>query len=175
MENKVGRPRKFKTVQELQNAIDYYFDSITITHKVFDTVVDEEDKDGKVIKSHKEPRLNNAREQITYDEYIERPSILGMCLHMGIHRDTLLEYEALVEYSDTVKAAKSKIEQYVEQQLYRKDQVTGIIFNLKNNFGWKDKQEIETTGETTVNNNLKIDNSVKTEDIKDMIKKLEDK
>jgi hypothetical protein len=31
---------------------------------------------------------------------------------------------------------------YVEEQLYRKSgSVTGIIFSLKNNFGWKDTFE----------------------------------
>ena len=31
---------------------------------------------------------------------------------------------------------------------------TGVIFNLKNNFGWKDKQEIEQNGE--MNNTVTV-------------------
>jgi gas vesicle protein len=65
----------------------------------------------------------------------------------------------------------------IEVEKYVPPNPTMNIFMLKNRLpqDYKDKREIETTGETTVNNNLKIDDSVKTEDIKDMIKKLEDK
>jgi hypothetical protein len=31
----------------------------------------------------------------------------------------------------------------MDEKLYRKEQVTGIIFNLKNNFDWKDKSEVD--------------------------------
>ncbi|MDP4147375.1 MAG: terminase small subunit [Bacillota bacterium] len=169
MNKPIGRPLKFKTVEEMSNKINHYFDSITITHKLTDTIVDEYDSEGKPVRTHEEPKLNNAGEQIEYIEYIERPSILAMCRHIGIHRDNLLEYEKKEDYHDTIKAAKSRIEEYVEQQLYRKDQVTGIIFNLKNNFGWKDKTEVETSGETTINNKVDFSN-LSTEDIKELLK-----
>ena len=37
-----------------------------------------------------------------------------------------------------------KVEEALEQRLYG-NAVTGIIFNLKNNFGWQDKTEKEVT------------------------------
>ena len=45
------------------------------------------------------------------------------------------------EFSDTIKKAKLKVENYLEKHLITDSSTTGIIFNLKNNFGWKDKQE----------------------------------
>jgi hypothetical protein len=48
------------------------------------------------------------------------------------------------EFSNTIKKAKQIIEKYNAEQLYRKEQVTGIIFNLKNNFDWKDKSEVDS-------------------------------
>lgn len=75
--------------------------------------------------------------------YAQIPSILGLCEYLDIHRSTLIEYEELQEFSNTIKKAKQRIEKYNAEQLYRKEQVTGIIFNLKNNFNWVDKQEID--------------------------------
>lgn len=137
-----GRPLKFKSPAELEKKIADYFATITITYPVFDVVVDGEDEKGKEIFK-RVPRLNNAGTQVMQTDYLERPSVLGLCRHLDIHRDNLLEYEKRPEYHDTIKRAKARIEEYLETQLYRKDQVTGIIFNLKNNFGWKDTQNIE--------------------------------
>lgn len=144
-----GRPRKFNSAEELQSKIKYYFDSITITLPAYDMQLDGKDDNGKDIFK-RVPRLNNAGKQVQAIEYFERPSVLGLCAHLDICRDTLCEYEKDEIFSDTIKRAKARIEQYLEGQLYRKDQVTGIIFNLKNNFGWKDKQDIEHTGSVTV-------------------------
>ena len=49
------------------------------------------------------------------------------------------------EFSATIKRAKQKVEIHLEQRL-ASNAATGTIFNLKNNFGWKDKQEIEHSG-----------------------------
>jgi DNA-binding XRE family transcriptional regulator len=140
-----GRPKKFTEKEQLQNKIQHYFDSITRTVPAFDMEFDHLDDDNKEVFK-RVPRLNNAGEQVFNTEYFERPSVLGLCAHIGITRETLLQYEKDEKYSDTIKMAKSRIEQYLEEQLFRKDQVTGIIFNLKNNFGWKDKTEQEITG-----------------------------
>lgn len=97
------------------------------------------------------------------DEYFkmcdekEKPyTITGLCLYLDICRDTLIEYEKREEFIDTIKRAKNKVENYVEENsLLGKLNPTVSIFNLKNNFGWKDKQEIET------NQNIKVDNPYK--------------
>lgn len=145
-----GRPRLFKTAEELEKRIEEYFGSITMTYPVFDSVPDGEDENGKMMFK-KVPRLNNLGKQIMTTDFIEHPSVLELARYLGTTRKTLIEYENNPEYSNTIKRAKERIESYLENQLYRRDQVTGIIFNLKNNFGWKDKQEIEQTGEQSIN------------------------
>lgn len=67
-------------------------------------------------------------------------TITGLCIALDICRDTLCEYAKKEEFSDTIKKAKLRVENYLEKHLIT-DGGTGIIFNLKNNFGWKDKQE----------------------------------
>ena len=77
-------------------------------------------------------------------------TITGLCIALDICRDTLSEYMKNDEFSDTIKKAKLKVENYLEKHLITDSSTTGIIFNLKNNFGWKDKQEninVDTTYE----------------------------
>ncbi|KPU43022.1 hypothetical protein OXPF_34540 [Oxobacter pfennigii] len=152
-----GRPRKYKTAKAIEKAIEYYFDSITKTELAFENILtgyEDEEKTKPIY--NKIPLLNNAGEQIKTTIYFENPSILGMCAHMGIDRATLLRYEQEQEYCNTIKKAKEKIEKYLEEKLYRHEQVTGIIFNLKNNFGWKDKTEVEQNISGDINVNIKV-------------------
>ncbi len=68
-------------------------------------------------------------------------TITGLCIALDVCRDTLNEYMKNGDFSDTIKKAKLKVENYLEKHLICYSSTTGIIFNLKNNFGWKDKQE----------------------------------
>lgn len=146
MGNKVGRPRKIKSAKQLNKSIEHYFDSITKTEMAYNSViVGFEDEEEKRPIYEQQPVLNNAGEQIKNTRYFDVPSITGLCQHIGITRETWRQYEKIEQFSDSIKKAKDRIEKYNIDQLYRKDQVTGIIFNLKNNFGWVDKQEIDQT------------------------------
>lgn len=71
----------------------------------------------------------------------------GLALSVGCDRQTLINYSKKNEFFGTIKEARLKVEQFAEEQLYRPNQVAGVIFSLKNNFGWKDKQE-ENQSET---------------------------
>lgn len=71
-------------------------------------------------------------------------TISGLACALDTTRRTLLDYEDKEDYSHTIKRAKAKIEEFNERMLYSKDvPTTGVIFNLKNNYGWKDTQAIE--------------------------------
>ena len=71
-------------------------------------------------------------------------TVSGLAFALGTNRQTLINYEEKEEFFDTIKNAKARIEMYNEELLYDKNAPTaGVIFNLKNNYGWKDKQEIE--------------------------------
>lgn len=73
------------------------------------------------------------------------PTVSGLAYHLGIDRHTLLNYQSDSKFLPTIKRAKERIHQTLEQRLYG-NTVTGIIFNLKNNFDWKDKKETELSG-----------------------------
>jgi hypothetical protein len=93
--------------------------------------------------------------KIKIDEYFEcckhehRPyTISGLCLHLGMTRETLRMYENDEIFSDTIKAAKCRVENYIEEKsLTGEINTTASIFNLKNNFGWSDRQDVHIEGE----------------------------
>jgi len=165
----MGRPRTFGTSEELEVVIDHYFNSITKTRQVFDTIIiGYEDEEKKKPITKQVEAINNAREPIFETYYLEIPSITGLCIHLGITKETWSEYSKLEMFSDSITRAKEKIERYNIDQLYRKEQVNGVIFNLKNNFGWKEKQEVENTN-INLNNNLDL-TGLSTEEIKELLK-----
>ena len=88
----------------------------------------------------------------------EKPyTVSGLAYALGTNRQTLLNYEDKEEFVDTIKTAKAKIERFNEELLYSKDvSTTGVIFNLKNNYNWKDKQEIEADVKSDVTINIEL-------------------
>lgn len=98
------------------------------------------------------------------DEKNEPYTVTGLCLALDICRDTLLEYSKDKLFSDTIKKAKLKIENYLEKHLITDSSTTGIIFNLKNNFGWTDKQQLEHSG--NINNPFE---GLSTEELRQLI------
>lgn len=78
------------------------------------------------------------------DARMYAPTMSGLALSIGVDRKTLLNYAQKDEFFLSLKKAKSRVEIALEQRLYGNN-VTGIIFNLKNNFDWADKNEIAHT------------------------------
>lgn len=82
----------------------------------------------------------------------EELTITGLALALDTDRQTLINYQNREEYFDTIKKAKTRIEHSYEKAL-RKNGRTGDIFALKN-FGWTDKQEIESNVNMNAYSNL---------------------
>lgn len=86
------------------------------------------------------------------DEYFrncdknEKPyTMTGLAISLGIDRITLINYGKRDLFSTLIKNAKARVEEQLEESLYRLGNNSGVIFNLKNNYGWVDKQEQEVT------------------------------
>lgn len=77
-------------------------------------------------------------------KYRKPLSITGLALHLDTTRETLMDYQKRDGFSDAIKRAKLRIENYYEEHLLV-GKPTGPIFALKN-FGWKDSQQHEMTG-----------------------------
>lgn len=120
-----GRPAKYENPEDMQKIIVEYFNEC--------------EKEGK------------------------KPTVTGLGYVLDMNRTDLINYEKcfecdrLKQYPDTVrrgfvntiKEAKRFIESCLEDKLVNGTTTPiGLIFALKNNYGWVDKQEVEQTTKT---------------------------
>lgn len=94
----------------------------------------------------------------TCDE-LEKPyTITGLALALDLTRQGLINYEEREEFVDTIKKAKQKVLNQLEENLVSgKGSTPGIIFNLKNNYNWVDKQEIKADVDQDITINIDIE------------------
>ena len=134
---KVGCPRKYKSVKQMQEAIDAYFESCKGEPIIGDDGQPLMDKYGNVILIHAKP-----------------PTVTGLALALGFTtRLSLLNYQGKREFVNTVTRAKSRIEEYAEGRLFDRDGQRGAEFSLRCNFRWsaeEKKQDGEDTGGTGI-------------------------
>jgi hypothetical protein len=71
-------------------------------------------------------------------------TITGLAIALGTTRESLCEYEERPGFVDTIKGLKARCQDFAETKLFGNNP-TGSIFWLKN-YGWKDKQEVEISG-----------------------------
>jgi len=92
-----------------------------------------------------EEKANAYFAQITSED---RPTLAGLCLFMGFSdKESFSNYANYGdEFSRTIKKTQLRIEADRHNRLIGKDTFTpGVIFDLKNNHGWVDKQEVSMT------------------------------
>ena len=100
---------------------------------------------GRPLKYETEEKLSQAIEKY-FKETPEREwTITGLAMTIGLDRKALIEYGNKEEFSNTIKNAKDRVQIAYEKDLRRYGR-SGDIFALKN-FGWRDKQEVESTNE----------------------------
>lgn len=75
------------------------------------------------------------------DEKGKYYTMTGLANALGLDRRTLLNYSKDELFFPLIKNAKSRVEEQLEECLYRLGNNSGVIFNLKNNYEWKDHQE----------------------------------
>jgi len=121
---KGGPPLKYLTEEDLQKAIDEYFNYC----------------DNRLVQGYD----NKTNEQFAYISP-EPYTMAGLAYNLGLSRKQLLVYKNRYQFGNAIKDARRKVEMDVERRLMEGKAQTGAIFNLKNNFGWKDKSEVDNT------------------------------
>jgi hypothetical protein len=123
MPNKVGRPLIFKSVKDIEDKIEEYFNYC----------------DNRLVQGYD----NKTNEQFAYISP-EPYTMSGLAYYLGIDRRTLLNYSNKDEYFPTIKKARDRVEMDIDRRLNDKNAFTpGLIFNLINNFDWKQKSEVD--------------------------------
>lgn len=93
----------------------------------------------------------------------EKPyTMSGLAYALDMDRRSLLNYSKDEKFFPTIKKAREKVEQQLEENaLMNKANATFTIFNLKNNYGWRDTVEVKNDNEIS-----KVDELLK--EIKDV-------
>ena len=126
----MARPLKYKTVDELQAAIDQYFEDCKGKPRLGEYGSAVTDKHGNPIIVDSKP-----------------PTITGLALALGFtNRQTLLNYQGKKQFLDTITRAKARCEEYAESRLYDRDGANGAQFSLKYNFRWDAQKDAESDG-----------------------------
>lgn len=162
-QNKGGRPLKFKSVEELKEKIDAFFADCD-PHPIEETYIDfpyhlvEVDAGKGKTKTRRERDFSaEPIPQIRTVMSEQKPyTITGLALWLQTSRDVIIDYEGKKAFSNTIKDAKLKCQNYTERHLYSGKNATGAIFSLKNNFDWRDTTEVENihSGEVSFVNDV---------------------
>ena len=72
------------------------------------------------------------------------PTQEGFTIYAGINPDTFYNYLSQDEYSDTKKRIDAILLDKTIQDAMKAKNPAFLIFYMKNKFGWRDKQEIDT-------------------------------
>ena len=151
-----GRPLLFETVEELQEKIQAYFDDCSphpeerVVYKWKQKDVERrvrDDKTGKMVtKTFKEDDYSQRPDEEMQWHITEQKvmTVSSIAVFLNTSRLTLINYSEKPEFINTIKEAKDIIEASWEKRLEGSN-VTGVIFNLKNNWKWQDKTEQEIT------------------------------
>ena len=122
---------------------------------------------------------NKINDYFNYCNENSKPfTMSGLALFLDCSRTTLYNYDKeLVKFKDiseddklrilnSVKRAKRMVEAYQEEQLFIGKSPVGTIFSLKNNFNWKDTQEINNNTNISAINPIQ---QLSTEEIKQLL------
>jgi hypothetical protein len=141
-----GRPLLYNTEQELQEAIDKYFDYCENNESIII-------KNGETIKT-KNPLI---------------PCIAGLAYYLGVDRQTIYNYEKKEKFFGTIKKARDYILYRLEESTVNSESnVTGKIW-ISKQYGYTDKSELDVR---TLSLNQNIDYSSLSEDeAKELFKK----
>ena len=83
-------------------------------------------------------------------QQVEPFTITGLALALDTSREVLVDIETQTSagysqaFSDAIKRAKLRCQQYAERHMFQARNPAGAIFALKN-YGWRDTQDINHT------------------------------
>jgi len=104
-------------------------------------------KAGRVMKYETPKELKQAVDDyfdscVSNDEVTKPPTMSGLALALGFKsRTSLIDYNNRDDFADIIETARLMVEVSLEEALVSGMPAAGLIFNLKNNFSWKDKTE----------------------------------
>lgn len=147
------------TPERLEKAAWKYLNSISRYRAVTERVpTGERDDKGRMIYEEA-PVYNKTGDKVIISEYVEPPTVGGLCAALNISRQTWTLYanhELRPEYTDVTEAIRAELLAWNERELLTRPgpDIKGIVFNLQNNYGYtgdKLRHEFEDVPTITLN------------------------
>lgn len=140
------RTKKYKSAAALLKAVDKYFDKISREIDVTE-LVPLLDDDGHAVMGKRGPIYvqekvrDNSGNVMRKLQYTVPPSLAALCLDIGISSVTWAAYSDDDDLGPVCAYAKLRVEAYLTEQVNIRDRPQGVIFNLQNNYGWRERSE----------------------------------
>lgn len=142
-----GRKRKYSTPAQLEKAVNGYFAAISYQEPaVVATPTGEVDEDGRIkwrTKLLHEPgeQVGMQGKPVTVTKWLTPPNMAGLCLHLGISRETWSNYGQDKTLKPVVERARARMEDYWCSRLDGKG-ANGAKFALSSCYGWTERHEV---------------------------------
>jgi hypothetical protein len=74
-------------------------------------------------------------------------TITGLAVYLGTSKQIVCDYGRREGYDRVIAHARARCEAYAEESLFQLRNPSGAMFNLKNNYGWRDQLDIDAKTE----------------------------
>lgn len=141
-----GRKKKYQTAAQLEQAVDRYFASISYEEPaVVSTPTGEVDERGgvkwkTVMLREKDgrPGMTGTGSPVTVTKWLKAPNMAGLCLSLGISKETWSSYGQDEKLKPVVERARARMEDYWCSKLDGKG-AQGAKFALSSHYGWTER------------------------------------
>lgn len=146
----MGSPPKY-TEKTLERAVKKYFRSITRQKQITEAVpTGQRDKYGHMIFEQK-PVLNDLGKAVWVTEYIVPPEMAALYDFLKIDRSTWNNYadhDLHPEMTQITEFVYERMKAWNERELLTRPgkDLKGIVFNLENNYGYRERLEATVKG-----------------------------
>lgn len=149
----MGRYKKYKTAAALKKGIERYIAEMTYQEPVVIQTPTGEMKNGAPVYVSRVLRTNpdGTGEIRLQRKWITPPSTAGLRLYLGVRsKATWYEYSKDEELGPVVEWWNDIYEAYLVERSETGKHISGVLFNLECNFGWKRNIRAEVPGLTGV-------------------------
>lgn len=147
------REKKYSSAGSLERAIGRYWGSISYERPVVVPTPTGEVTEQGEIKYKARMLLVDEKGVVSRDGtgtplteriFLREPSVSGLCRFLGISKQTWSSYKADPDLSLVCENFLLELEDHLVDKLdgNKVKTVQGVVFNLKNNFGWRDKLDV---------------------------------
>ena len=126
---------KFNTKEDAQKMVDLYF----------------KECEGEALTDENGKAVYTSKGDVVYIRQPKPPTVTGLALALGFAaRKELLTYRGPRDIMEVIERAKSRVEEYMERQLFEQDSFKWARFGLEKDFGMRFDEEEEQGGKVII-------------------------